>query len=168
LYTFGPGGDEDMRKPFRVEFGYATQGSELNRRQITPIAYHDWTALSNITQEGLVTQYFVDKQLTLLNVHLWLVPDSSQVDDGSVHLVMRTKAEHLTNLTETMTFPPEWYLALRWALAAELCSGQSVNIQNRCEANSAKYIDALEGWDIEDVSVQIQADLSQTQSRSFR
>lgn len=168
LYTFGPGGDVDMRKPFRVEFGYATQGAQLNRRPVTPLSYTDWTRLSNTTQSGQVTQYFADKQLELLKVNLWLVPDDTQVDEGEVHLIMRTKAEHLTNLTETMTFPPEWFLALRWNLASELSSGQPLAVQDRCQGFSDRYIDALEGWDIEDVSVQIQADMSMAQRGSFR
>lgn len=168
LYTFGPGGDVDMRKPFRVEFGYATQDpSQQNRRPLIPLSYEDWTRLSNISQEGLVTQYFADKQKDLLKVHLWLTPDATQVAQGGVHLVMRTKAEHLVNLTETMTFPPEWYLALRWALAAELASSAPLAVQQRCEARAAKFIEDLEGFDIEDVPVLLQADLMQAYSRTF-
>jgi len=168
LYTFGPTGTTVMRKPFRVEFGYATSGTSLNRREIDPISYQDWTRLSNVTQKGQVTQYFVDKQLDLLKVNLWLVPDSTQVTQGAVHLVMRTKAVHLENLIETMTFPPEWYLALRWDLAFEFSTGQPLAIQQRCQMMSEKYLESLEGFDIEDVSVYIQADLSQTAGRGFR
>lgn len=168
LYTFGPTGTTVMRKPFRVEFGYATTGTQLNRREIDPIAYIDWARLSNVTQTGQVTQYFVDKQLTDMEVRLWLTPDSTQVTQGSVHLVMRTKAAHLENLTETMTFPPEWYLALRWAMAFEFSSGQPLAIQQRCQMLSEKYLEALEGFDIEDVSVQIQADQAQTSGGRFR
>lgn len=168
LYTFGPvGATTIMAKPFRVEFGYATSGPEANRRQIDPLSYQDWTRLSNITQHGQVIQYFVDKQLDLMKVHLWLVPDAEQVL-GSVHLVMRTKAKHLENLSETMTFPPEWYIALRWALASELATGQPLAIQSRCELFASDYLDRLEGFDIEDVSVQIQADYSQLSGGSFR
>jgi hypothetical protein len=167
-YTFGPGGDVDMRRPFRVEFGYATDGGQENRRPVTPLSYEDYTRLSNTIQTGQVTQYFVDKQIPLLKVSLWLVPDATQVSQGTVHLIMRTKAEHLTMLNEEMTFPPEWYLALRWALASELSTGQSSAIQSRCLGLADRYIDALEGWDIEDVSLQIQADLSQTNTGRFR
>lgn len=168
LYTFGPGGDVDMRKPFRVEFGYGTDSAPAaNRRQISPISYQDWSYLSNHTQSGQVSQYFVDKQLDLLKVYLWLRPDADQVL-GSIHLVMRTKAEHLENLTDTMTFPPEWYMALRWALALEFATGQPLAVQQRCQLLSDKYLEALEGFDIEDVPVQIQADQSQTSGGSFR
>jgi hypothetical protein len=167
-YTFGPGGDLDMRKPFRVEFGYAADSSvNRNRREIDPIAYVDYTRLSNVTQTGLVTQYFVDKRLDMMNVSLWLVPNAEQVL-GEVHLVMRTKAAHLENLTDAMTFPPEWYMGLRWALALEFATGQPIAIQQRCQMFSEKYLAALEGFDIEDASMQVQADQSQTSGGSFR
>ena len=168
LYTFGPGGTTDMRRPFRVEFGYATDGNNLNRRGIDPLSYQDYSRLSNVTQTGMVTQYFVDKQIDLLNVSLWLTPDANQVSDGTVHLVVRTKAAHLENLNDTMTFPPEWYLALRWTLAWEFATGQPVAVQQRCQLFSQQYLDALEGFDIEDVSMQIQADQSQTAGGAFR
>ncbi len=167
-YTFGPGGDVETRKPFRVEFGYATDGAQENRRPVTPLSYTDYVRLSNVVQTGQVTQYFVNKQLELLYVSLWLVPDATQVSQGSVHLVMRTKAEHLTMLNQSMTFPTEWYLALRWALAAELSTGQSTAIQNRCQGLADRYIDALEGWNIEDVPLQIQVDMTQMERGRFR
>lgn len=167
-YSFGPTGDVVMNKPFRVEFGFAYVGTQQNRWPLIPISYEDWTRLSNITQAGNVTQYFVNKQLTTLDVSLWLTPDSTQATQGGVHLIMRTKADHLTNLNEEMLFPPEWYLALRWALADEFASGASVAIQNRCAARAAQFITDLEGFDIEDVPVQIQADMSQAQKGRFR
>lgn len=168
LYTVGPSGDVNMRKPFRVDFGYATEAGAQNRRPLTPLSYNDWTRLSNTTQTGQVTQYFVDKQLSVLKVWLWLTPDSTQVSQGAVHLVFRTKAEHLVALNQAMTFPPEWYLALRWALACELASGQPQTVQNRCLYFSEKYIDALQNFDIEDAPLMIQADLSQIANRGFR
>lgn len=168
LYTFGPSGTTVMLKPFRVEYGYATDETpEENRRELTPLAYADWCRLSNDTQTGQVTQYFVDKQLTDMKVHLWLVPDAVQVM-GSVHLIMRTKAAHLTNLYETMTFAPEWYLALRWALADDLATGQPLEVQNRCKSKANQYLEDLEGWDVEDVSVLFQPDQGQTYGGRFR
>ena len=167
-YTFGPSGMTVMNKPFRVDFGYATTGTNQNRREITPISYNDWARLSNTTQEGLVTQYFVDKQLTNLSVKLWLIPNDEQVSDGEVHLVMRTKANHLETLTETMTFPPELYLALRWALASEFASGSPVTVQQRCMTLSERYLEALNDFDIEDVPVQFQVERGQTSSGGFR
>jgi len=166
LYTFGPSGTTVMRKPFRVEFGYATEQGG-NRRQIDPISYQDYSYLSNVTQTGQVTQYFVDKRLDQLNVSLWLVPDADQVL-GSVHLIMRTKAAQLENLTETMTFPVEWYLGLIWSLADELTTGQPIAVQQRCAGKASTYIEALQNFDIEDVPLQIQANMDQTAGGSFR
>lgn len=151
-YTFGPSGDVDMVKPFRVEWGYG-EDSAGNRRELTPMAYVDWARLSNLTTQGTVTQYFVDKQYPLLKVSFWLTPDATQASQ-EVHLIMRKNAEYIDNLSEDILFPPEWYMALRWALADELASGSPIPVQQRCQQRAAAFIDDLEGFDIENVPTQ--------------
>lgn len=167
MYTCGPTGDVAGPKPFRVEYAYAMDNTQQNRRPLIPLSYGDWTWLSNTQQAGQVTQYFVDKQLQTLNIHLWLIPDSEQVNNGAVHMVLRKKAEHLVNLYEDMTFPTEWYLALRWALADELATGQPSAVQQRCAIRANSYIEALQNFDIEDVPFRITADQSWTQRSGF-
>jgi len=47
---------------------------------------------------------------------------------------------------------------LRWALAADLSTGQPEAIQNRCMLFAEGYRQALEAWDVEDAPTQFTPD----------
>ena len=68
---------------------------------------------------------------------------------------------HFTNpteLDETMNFPEEWRLALRWGLANDWCTGQPQAIMDKCEKNAATYLMGLEDWDVEDAPTRMEID----------
>src|SRR5690349_10579390 len=59
-YVIGPGGDVNMTKPLRIQQGYYLDNSG-NRRPIYPLSWQEWMTLSTTTQQGQISQYFVDK-----------------------------------------------------------------------------------------------------------
>ena len=63
-------------------------------------------------------------------------------------------------LDADIAFPVEWFQALRWGLADELCSGQPQLIMERCERKAMMYRDLLEDWDVEDTSTRVTPDMS--------
>lgn len=156
-YQLKPGGDVDMTKPLQVLQGYYlyTVGT---RRAITSLSYNEWLLLSPTNTTGLVSQYFVDKQQTSLNVYTWLIPDSTEASGGTLHVLLRTQVTQFTNLTDTLAFPIEWALTLEWGLAAEICSGQPQAVIQLCQGNAEKYRRALEDWDVEDSPTVFQLD----------
>ncbi len=167
LYTFGPGGDVNRVKPLRVKSGYY-QDSSGNRRDLAPtLARTDYNSLSNVTQQGPVNQYYVDKQRDLLRVFLWLTPDTEAVT-GQVHLILHNQVGNFTNLTETIDFPIEWYIALCWGLADEICTGQPKDIMDRCARKTKEYKTALEDWDVEDADTRIVPDMRYSLNNNMR
>jgi len=62
------------------------------------------------------------------------------------------------SVTETMNFPIEWRIALRWGLADELATGQPQAIMDRCQGRALAYRTMLEDWDVEDASTRFTAD----------
>lgn len=162
-YTFGPTGTVVMVKPMRVIDAYYAD-STLNRRPIFSLSRTEYDRLSQITQSGQVTQYFVDKQQSLLSVSFWLVPDATAAT-GTVHLVLQGQVISFTNLTETMNFPDEWRMFLHWALADEICTGQPVTIMERCSQKAEMYRRLLEDWDIEDADTRFEPDIRGEQGR---
>lgn len=156
-YTFGPTGTVVMTKPMRVIDAYYAD-STLNRRPIFALGRAEYDQLSQITQQGQVTQYFVDKQQSLLSVSFWLVPDATAAA-GTVHLVLQSQVISFTGLTETMNFPDEWRMFLHWALADEICTGQPVTIMERCAQKAEMYRRLLEDWDVEDADTRFTPDI---------
>lgn len=125
--------------------------------QLIPYSWNDWDNLSTRTQQGQPTNFFVDKQATTFNLNLWPVPNTTAAL-GTVHVLVRQRAPQMLQLNEQTMFPTEWFLALVWGLADEICIGQNSGIVERCSAKALVYRDMLEGFDVEDASTQFQVD----------
>ncbi len=150
LYTLGPGGDVDMAKPLRALQGYVLVASSNVRRPLIAIAWNDWLSLSQVeANPGAINSYFIDKQATVLNVHVWQTPDADEALN-TLHLLIQVAATNPVNLEETVSFPQEWRIALRWGLADDICTGQPQAIMDRCAQRANMYREMLEDWDVED------------------
>jgi len=164
-YTFGATGTIPMNKPLRVVEAYYIDANAV-RRPLIPLAWNDYIRLGNVTNQGAIAQYFVDKQATLLSVRFWLVPDATAAT-GSVHLLLQTQVTNPISLTEAMNFPNEWRMALRWGLADDISTGQPATIMARCQMKAAQYRDMLENFDVEDAPTSFQPD-PRSQYATFR
>lgn len=166
-YTLGPLGSVVMTKPLRVVECYYSDANGI-RRPLIPLSWRDYTQLSIITQTGQINSYFVNKEATLLSVFFWLIPDATAAT-GTAHLVLQEQVINFINVTETMNFPIEWRIFLRWALADELATGQPQAIMDRCSQRAEQYRMALEAWDVEDASTSFAPDArSQYFNSNFR
>jgi hypothetical protein len=155
-YTFGPAGSVVMAKPLRVIEAYYADANQI-RRPLIPMSWNEYTRLSQINQAGQLNSYFVNKQQTVLSVFFWLIPDAVAAT-GQAHLVLQRQVTNFINLEETMNFPIEWRIALRWGLADELATGQPQAIMDRCQQRAQAYRVMLEDWDVEDASTRFAPD----------
>ena len=155
-YLLSPAGSVEMTKPLRVLEAYYKNTGGI-RRPLSPLAWADYTRLSQINQSGQVNSYFVDKQQSALSVFFWLIPDAIAAA-GTVGLLVQSQVTNFINVTETVNFPVEWRIALRWGLADEICTGQPQAIMDRCQQRATTYRAALEDWDVEDAPTRFTAD----------
>ncbi len=166
-YTLGPGSDVDMAKPLRVIEAYYLDSNNI-RRPLVPLAWNDYIRLSQVTTQGALNSYFVNKKQTELSVFFWLIPDATAAT-GTAHLLLQTQVTNFISVTETMNFPIEWRIALRWGLADEICTGQPETIMARCQSRAEAYRSMLEDWDVEDPATRFTPDQrAGQQSYSFR
>lgn len=156
-YTLMPGGDVDITKPMRVQQGYYLDSSQ-NSRPVYVLSWNEWLTLSNRFQQGTVTQFFVNKLATVLEVNTWLIPDSVAAT-GTLHLMLQHQITNPIKLTDTIDFPLEWGAALAWGLANEICTGQPQSVIDRCTQMASMYKTQLEDWDVEDTSTSFQPDM---------
>lgn len=164
-YTLGPGGSILSVKPARVLEAYYLDGTGV-RRPLVPLAWHDWNMLSQRNQQGQLNSYFVDKQQYNIVVWFWQVPDTTAAS-GTVELLIQAQIANMVSLTDSVSFPQEWFMALRWMLADELCTGQSPTIMQRCSQRAEAFRTALENWDVEDAPVRFVVD-PRTNFSSYR
>lgn len=149
-YTLGLTGSTVMTKPLRGLQAYFLDASS-NKTPLIPLSWNEYLNLSNTTTSGSLNSFFVNKQRAYLEVRVWNVPDATAAL-GTLHLLLQTQVQNFTGLTDTMDFPQEWFLALRWGLADDICTGQPQAIMDRCQQRSEAYRMALEAWDTEDAS----------------
>jgi hypothetical protein len=148
LYPIGPGAAGiSMTKPLRIPMGYYLDPNG-SRVPMTPMSRQEITILQPIAT-GQPVNYFVDKQAYILNVTLWPTPDAAAAL-GTAHLITQTQATNVTMLTDQTAFPIEWFQALAWGLADEICGGQPQAIVQRCAERAARFKAALVDWDVED------------------
>lgn len=155
-YSMGPGGDVNMTKPLSILQGYYVTSTSV-RQPLVPLSRDEWTRLASTTTAGALNSYFTDKQLSFLYVSFYNTPDATAAT-GTAHLITRTAASNFVLSSDTIGLPPEWYIALRWALADELATAQPVEVQNRCSQRAGAYRTALEGFDVEDAVTFFQPD----------
>jgi len=121
-----------------------------NRTPLQTLSWDEYTRLSNTTTAGTPNSYFVDKQPTQLNVSFWLTPDATAAAQYIAHLIVQQQITTAAGMLDTIDFPQEWFIALQWGLAAEICTGQPDSIVQRCESKAHEYRMMLENWDVED------------------
>ena len=148
FYKVGPGQGVAMTKPLRGLQAYFLDSNSI-RRPLVVLSWDDYMRLSQITQSGSINSYFIDKQATYLNVFFWLSPDATDAT-GTGHILFETQVTNYVSLTDQTAFPQEWFIALCWGLADEICTGMPQPIMDRCEKRAAAYRTALENWDVED------------------
>lgn len=176
LYQCGPNavgtGAVIMPKPMQIYDQYylypLTSGA--TRRPVFRISRLEWDTLSTTTQQGPVTQIFVDPQQLTLNINTWLTPDVNEAL-GTLHCVFKNVVQTFTGINDQMNFPIEWMLYLHWGLASEICQGQPQAIISRCDAKAQYYKQRLIDWDQEhETSIQPQPDqrMFQNQRRFSR
>lgn len=165
-YTMKLGGDVAITKPLRVQQGYYLDTSSV-RRPIYPLSWDEWLRLSTVTQQGAVTQYFVNKRATELDVSFWLTPDATAAT-GTAHLLIQQQVTNLVSLTDDMDFPQEWFMALRWGLADDWCTGQPQAVIDRCRERASSFRMALEDWDMEDTPTSFAPDQRFVGGSAFR
>lgn len=169
LYTFGPTGTTVMVKPVQIfdQYYLYSPANGGTRRPVFRISRQQWDMLSVTTQQGPITQIFVDPQQSLLEVNTWLTPDVIEAT-GTLHLVFKEQVTNFVGVTDAMNFPIEWALTLGWSLAREIAMGQPASVINRCDAQAAYYLEALEEWDAEhETSILPQPDQRLFQNKRF-
>lgn len=148
MYTFMPGGDVSVTRPLRIKQA-AYWDAYSNVRPLTPcLSREEWTRLSSRTIQAAVSQYFYEKLYDRLNLYLWNIPDTTAAT-GTVKVVLQNQAGNVTLAADSPHFPIEWTLYLRWALAEDLATGMPQEVVARAERMAAKYLEDLNGWDVE-------------------
>lgn len=154
-------------RELRVLEGWYVRTLSGNRQPLRVETWNTYHNLGVLTQEGYPTQLFPNKLPDRVDLYVWLVPNAQAAAEGHLELVVQTLTDLPEKLTDELSFPPEWFLYLRWGLADELATGQPVTIMERCERKAKEYREMLEDWDVEDGSISFAPDYRGQASSRF-
>jgi hypothetical protein len=169
-YTIGPSGNLNMVRPVRIEDVYWVDAQGTSKRDIFRVEQADWVRMPPPQTNGTVTQFYEDRQINTIVLNLWNKPSAQDVA-GALHVVARTAGPgSVTSVAQLITahFPIEWAMALRWGLAADICTGQPDSIVARCEKMAGYYKGILENFDVEQGGISFEPDLQGQQPSRFR
>lgn len=153
VYTYST----DIARPMRLlqaRFGETLTASEIPVRQWSRDEYFDQPDKDST---GTVVNWYYTPELTRGELYVWQVANS-------INQVLRftyiDPIEIPTALTDSLEFPSEWYMPLKWAVAAELGPSYGISQQRQIilEQKALTTLDNVLGFDVERESLSLQPD----------
>jgi hypothetical protein len=173
-YTIGPDSGNDLvtDKPLRLiqSFLRNTSVSPYIDQPMQIISQQEYNLLGSKFSTGTTNSVYYMPYATYGTVSVFLTPDTNTATNYELHLTVQRPIYDITNPNDNFDFPSEWFLALKWALMAELASDYDKNLQDKAYYDSKAMMlqKELEDWDIEHSSTFFQPDVRTGFNRNFR
>lgn len=153
IYTYTTKIDEPIRV-LDARYGYFNTDYEIPIRQQSRKEYYDQP---NKTANGATSLWYYDRQLSVGRLLIWPLANSCK------NLIRFTfiKPQYIPeNQIENLLIPSEWYLPLKWAVAADLGLTYKIdpNMQQMIELKAATYLKSALDYDVENEAWSIQPD----------
>ncbi len=155
VYTYA----ESINRPMRVlqtRYASSLTASEIPTRQWSRDDYFDQPDKDSV---GTVVNWYYTPTLTQGELYVWQVASSI---NNVLRFTYVDSIEIPTTTDDSLEFPSEWYMPLKWAVAAELgpSRGVSDNRQVILETKAAKSLDDVLGFDVERDNMSLQPDFN--------
>jgi hypothetical protein len=173
-YTIGPSSTYDFNadKPLRIiqSFLRNISVSPPVDLPMTLISEQEYNILGSKQSQGNVNSVFYKSWRDYGEIKVFLTPNSSTATNYQLHLTVQRPIMDITQPNQNFDFPSEWFLALKWALAAELASDYEKPLTDKTyyEQKAGMLKQELMDWDIEWASTFFQPDVRTGFNRSFR
>ncbi len=153
IYTYTTGIDQPLRI-LSVRYADSILFDELPVELISRKEYYDQTSKNTV---GSVTNVYYSRQLSTGNMSVWPVPNNCN------NLLRFTfiKPQYIPeDQSEDILIPDEWYLALKWAVAAELGTIYVIDAQRQVilESKAAAMLAEAMSIDVDVTSFSVQPD----------
>ena len=137
---------------------------------MTVISQQEYNMLSSKQSQGNVNTLYFKAWRDYAEVSVFLTPNTFTAENYELHLFVQTPIEDITAANQNFDFPSEWFLALKWNLAADLASDYEKTLTDKqyYEQKASMLKNELMDWDIEWSSTFFQPDARSGYGRSFR
>ena len=146
-------------RPMRIlsaRYASSLTASEIPTNRWTRQQYFNQ---SNKDSSGTVINWYYSPQRTDGELYVWQVANNV---DNVLRITYMSPALVYGATTDDLDFPSEWYLPLKWAIAAEIGPSYGLNNerQMQLEAKSAYTLEQVLAHDVEVGSIYIQPDFT--------
>lgn len=153
VYTYNTKIDQPIRV-LDARYAYFNSDYEIPIRQQSKKEYYDQP---NKTANGATSLWYYDRQLSVGKLLIWPLANSCK------NLIRFTfiKPQYIPeDQIENILIPSEWYLPLKWAVAADLGLTYKIdpNMQQLMELKAATYLKSALDYDVENEAWSIQPD----------
>ena len=133
------------------------------------ISQQEYNILGSKQSQGTTNSVFYKAWRDYGEVKVFLSPNANVSQYYELHLTVQRPIMDITKPNENFDFPSEWFLALKWALVAELASDyeKTINDKNYYEQKALMLKNELMDWDIEWTSTYFQPDVRGGFNREF-
>ena len=176
-YNIGPTGtastiDLATDKPLRLIQSF------LRNTGVTPptdtpmqiISQQEYNLLGSKQSTGTTNSVYYWPYVNYGTVTIFLTPDTNTSTNYQLHLTVQRPIYIVNNPNDNFDFPAEWFMALKWALMAELSSDydKTLNDKTYYDGKAIQLQKEIEDWDIEHSSTFFQPDVRMGFNRTFR
>lgn len=121
-YTVGTGGNFNIPRPDRLEFAYFRLLNSTGQNQVDyPLkllpSMEDYARIALKSLETWPSYAFLDSNYPTGSVYFWPVPPANLYQ---LHILTKNAISAFTGLSQTISLPPEYEMALLYNLAARL------------------------------------------------
>lgn len=133
------------------------------------ISQQEYNILGSKQSQGTTNSVYYKPWRDYGEVKVFLSPNANVAEDYELHLTVQRPIMDITKPNENFDFPSEWFLALKWALVAELASDyeKTINDKQYYEQKALSLKNELMDWDIEWTSTYFQPDVRGGFNRDF-
>ena len=137
---------------------------------MTVISQQEYNMLSSKQSQGNVNTVYFKPWRDYGELSVFLTPNTFTAENYELHLFVQTPIEDISSANQNFDFPSEWFLALKWNLAADLASDYEKTLTDKqyYEQKANVLKNELMDWDIEWSSTFFQPDARSGYGRSFR
>jgi hypothetical protein len=136
-YSIGPAGDLNIERPVNIDAMYWRLNG-VDTPLIPLHSFEDYQDIQVKTLEGTPNAFYYRPASPQGQLFVWPIPNA-----GSLVLTMRIPMPVYTTIQDDIDLPPEYEGAIRWNLAAQLCSTFGMPITAEIERYAKQYKRAL-------------------------
>lgn len=168
-YTWGPSGAINTARPLSISQAWLHNTSEdTDPLPLSIIGREEYNRYTNKESESVPLAIYYDPQYdgpasnsganAKGKLFVYPAPSTSAASTYTMTVVYTRPIQDFNATSDSLDFPQEWYDAIIWNLASQLCPAYGVPVMywDRIRSEAKDKLDLVSGWDREEGSVFIQ------------